>query len=341
MKAERRHELKSNTLAHGLENLPEFGRRYGTKILLAVVAVLTIIVFVRYQARASRDAREQAASTFAGAVTAIGGLDDLPEMSDARAAADQRRRIQDEAGRAIQQVLDQSKDPALRADALLARGDLNWKLAAMPELAGAATQPSLKMTESDDELLDKARAAYEAAAKAEGASPLTVTNARLSLAAIAEERGKWDEAKLHYEQVQSDPRTATAFQNEAKVRLQDLGDLAKPVFIGGPATKPVTELPELGPPAPTTGPTTTTAPATTTTTAPAEEGPKPEETPVEPEPSATPPPPEPEGKPAEPVAPAPAPESPAPEAPAEQPKTETPPAPAPESTPQPEQGKQQ
>jgi hypothetical protein len=335
MKAERRHELKSNTLAHGLENLPEFGRRYGTKILLAVVAVLTIIVFVRYQARTSREAKEQAAETFAGAISAIGSLDNISDMSDARAAADQRKRVQDEAGRAIQQVIDQSKDPALRADALLARGDLNWKLAAMPELAGAATQPSLKMAESDEDLLEKARAAYEAAAKAEGASPLTVTNARLSLAAIAEQRGKWDEAKLHYEQVQSDPRTATAFQNEAKVRLEDLGDLAKPVFIGGPATKPVTDLPEFGPPAPTTGPTTTTAPATTTTTttAPAEEGPKPADTPVEAEPAA------------------PAPEAPASEAPAGQPESGTAPAPgaesAPESTPEaaptpaPEQTKQQ
>src|SRR5688572_23651659 len=137
MKAERRHELKTNTLAHGLENLPELGRRYGTKILLAIIAVLLIIWFVRNQARSARDSREAAAETFASAVQSINGLDNLHRFIDTRAAAEQRKKIQEETGKAIQQVLDQSKDEALRADALLARGDLNWKLATLPALRGA------------------------------------------------------------------------------------------------------------------------------------------------------------------------------------------------------------
>lgn len=330
MKAERRHELKTNTLAHQLENLPEFGRQYGTKILLAIVAVLAIVVFVRYQARASRDAREQAAETFAAALSGINNLDGVPNMPDGRAAADQRKQIQEQAARGIQQVLDQSKDDALRADALLARGDLNWKLATLPEIRGAETQPSLKLTESDDDLLEKARAAYEAAANTAGASPLTVANARLSLAAVAEEQSKWDEARKHYEQLMADPRTPEPFKNDARVRIEELADISKPILIGKPATRPVTELPELGPPAPksTTGATTTTAPATTTS-APTEEGPAPGETPVEPElgtPAV-----EPEGKSDEPGSPeATPPEAPAaPEAPAEQPESGTAPAPAP------------
>lgn len=280
MKAERRHELKTNTLAHQLENLPEFGRQYGTKILLAIVAVLAIVVFVRYQARASRDAKEAAAETFAAALSGINNLDRVPNVPDGRAAADQRKQIQEQAARGIQQVLDQSKEASLRADAFLARGDLNWKLATLPEIPGAETQPSLKLTESDADLLKKARAAYEAAANTAGASPLTVANARLSLAALAEEQSKWEEARKHYEQLLADPRTPEPFKNDARVRIEELADLSKPILIGKPATRPVTELPELGPPAsePTTAATTTTAPATTTT-APAEEGPKPEGTP--------------------------------------------------------------
>ena len=332
MKAERRHELKTNTLAHQLENLPEFGRQYGTKILLAIVAVLAIVVFVRYQARASREAREQAADTFAAALSGINNLDRIPNMLDGRAAAEQRKQVQEQAARAIQQVLDQSKDASLRADALLVRGDLNWKLATLPEIRGAETQPSLRLAESDTDLLEKARVAYEAAASADGARPLTVANARLSLAAVAEEQSKWDEARKHYEQLVADPRTPEPFKHDARVRSEELADISKPILLGKPATRPVAELPELGPPAPepTTGATTTTSPATTTT-APAEEGPEPAETPVEPqgksEESAAPEASAPEAP--APVAPAPEAPAPAPAAPAEQPENGTPPAPAP------------
>lgn len=283
MKAERRHELKTNTLAHRLENLPEFGRLYGTKILLAIVAVLAIVVFVRYQARASREAREQATETYAEAVASINALDRLGNLADPREAAEQRKQVQEQASRGIQQVLDQSKDEALRADALLARGDLNWKLATAPLPRGAETQPSLQLAEKDEDLLEKARGAYEAAATAAGASPLTVTNARLSLAAVAEELGKWDEARQHYDQLIADTRTPEAFRNEAKVRLQDLADISKPVLIGKPVSRPLPELPELGPPAPALAPPTT-KPATTPSTAPAAEPEaKPDQTPVEPE----------------------------------------------------------
>ena len=329
MKAERRHELKTNTLAHGLEGLPEFGRRYGTKILLGIVAVLTIVVFVRYQARASREAKEQATDTYAAAVAGIGNLQNLVNLSDGRAAAEQRKKVQTEATQAIQQVLDQSKDEALRADALLARGDLNWLLATLPEVRGADTQPTLKLEERDEDLLEKARAAYEAAARTEGASPLTLTNARLSLAAVAEERGKWDEARQHYEQVVADARTPEAFRNEAKVRLEDLADISNPVLIGEPATAPAPGSLELGPPMPTTARSTTRP---TTTTAPSDPGAepdidpaaKPEDAPAEPaKPEETPV--EAEAKPADPAAPeAPA----APDAkPAEPTTPEAPPAP--------------
>jgi hypothetical protein len=44
MKAQRRHELKTNTLAQQLERLPFTLREHGGKILLAVIAVLLIIV---------------------------------------------------------------------------------------------------------------------------------------------------------------------------------------------------------------------------------------------------------------------------------------------------------
>src|SRR3954471_5409262 len=61
MKAQRRHELKQNTLAHSLENLPEFGRQHGTKILLVVMFGLLVALLIRSRVASSRSAAEQAA----------------------------------------------------------------------------------------------------------------------------------------------------------------------------------------------------------------------------------------------------------------------------------------
>jgi len=47
MKAQRRHQLKQNTLAHSLETLPDVSRRHGTKIL--VVVMVGLIVCIRDQ----------------------------------------------------------------------------------------------------------------------------------------------------------------------------------------------------------------------------------------------------------------------------------------------------
>ena len=47
MKAQRRHELKQNTLAKGLENLPEVSRRHGTKILVVVMVGLLVTLLIR------------------------------------------------------------------------------------------------------------------------------------------------------------------------------------------------------------------------------------------------------------------------------------------------------
>jgi tetratricopeptide (TPR) repeat protein len=264
MKAERRHELKTNTLAHGIEGLPELWRRYGTKVLLALVGVLAIVLAVRFQSSTARQQKEQAANAFAAALSGIQSLQNIGSQPDGRAAATQRAEIVRQASGAIQQVLEDSKDPAMRAEALAARGDMNWYLATGPEVRGADTQPSLKLEDADDVLLDRAKASYEQAVQVDGAAPLTIANARLSLAAVAEQRKQWDEARKQYEQIVADARMPEAFKNEARVRLDDLKELAKPVLLGKPATAPAPEPgPDLGPAGPPL-PTTTTAPVPAT-----------------------------------------------------------------------------
>jgi predicted negative regulator of RcsB-dependent stress response len=274
MNAARRHELKQNTLALGLQSFPDFWRVYGGKVLLALVAILAIILFIRFRTQSAHEAEQAAAESYAGAVQAIASLQNPPR--DPKLASEQRKAVQDQAERAIGQVLETSTDDGLKAEALVARGDLNWTLARMPDLSGATTQTT-RPAESRDDALESARKAYEAALALPGAKPLSVTTARLGLAAIAEQRRQWDEAKKQYEAVKNDPRTPKAFKAEAETDLENLAKIQTPVLLGKAATMPATTLPafpELGAttqpagsqPAATTGPTSTPAPAPTTTT---------------------------------------------------------------------------
>lgn len=288
MKSERRHELKTNTLAQGLGGLPVFWQQYGTKVLLGVVAVLAIILFIRMQRITAQQQREAAGEAYSAAVTGLASLQNLPMMvRDPRAAADQARQLQTQVETAISQVLDTTEDDALKAEALVARGDLNWHMARLPGIRPPAPTPTTASTTSPsttraslfapptsanetDELLEKAKRAYDAAVRANGAKPVTVASARFGLAAIAEQRRQWEDARKQYEDVRSDPATPGPFKTEAGLRLDDLKKMQQPVLIGRPATLPVVDLPDvegpsatapIGPPVPSTG---ATVPATTT-----------------------------------------------------------------------------
>jgi hypothetical protein len=271
MKASRRHELKQNTLALGLQSFPDFWRIYGGKVLLALVAILAVVLFIRFRAQSAQQAHEQASESYAAALQAIGSLQSLPR--DPKAASEHRRAVQDQAEQAISRVLDDSNDDALKAEALVARGDLNWTLARLPDFSTASTQQTTRPAESHDDLLENARKAYEAALGLPGARPLSVTTARLGLAAIAEQRHQWDEAKKQYEAVKNDPRTSRAFKAEVEADLENLAKIQTPVLLGKAATLPAfpdlgattqsaTTLPATSGPAPTTNPIATTQPAT-------------------------------------------------------------------------------
>ena len=49
---------------------------------------------------------------------------------------------------------------AMKAEALLGQGDLNFEMANTPELPGAATQPALRLADPEDSLLSNASDAY-------------------------------------------------------------------------------------------------------------------------------------------------------------------------------------
>jgi tetratricopeptide (TPR) repeat protein len=241
MKAQRRHELKTNTLAQQLERLPFTLREHGGKILLAVIAVLLIIVLVNFRARATREGDLTAAQDLSGARSLIG---ELSGMSMSRVRPDD---VASQVSESLDSVMRMADDANLKAEALIARGDLNWTLANLNDLSAdnpSTTQPSSEGEEtSRAERLEAAADAYQRVLSEYPDQTLSVASARFGLAAIAEDRADWDAAKEHYEAIQSNEKIAEAFHALAKLREERLADIRRPILIASPATQPAATQP--------------------------------------------------------------------------------------------------
>jgi hypothetical protein len=262
MKAQRRHELKQNTLAHSLENLPEFGRQHGTKILLVVMIGLAVALLIRSRISSSRAAEEQAAYALSHGREAVEQL----QANAGRLAPAGAQEISKIVDKSVQDVLDASDDPRMIAEARILQGDLNWQLAALPEPPGATTRPELALPRSDEQLLEAAAAAYRAAVEERNAPRESVVTARLGLAAVAENRRQWDAAKEQYQKVLDDPNTPKPLKDLAAAALTRLEILRKPPLLAAPATAP--SLPGATQPSTTASTTAPTQPATAPTTTP-------------------------------------------------------------------------
>jgi tetratricopeptide (TPR) repeat protein len=259
MKAERRHELQTNTLAQFLSDLPLYLRFHANKILIGVILICLIVILVRHRMGAAREQVQMTRGRLAQTQEALGRLEflDRTNLSDAGRALE-RKKIASEASVAIEQVLADTKDPddaAVRAAAWIARGDLNWELANMRPPAGAATQPQLALQHPPAVYLENAEDAYKNVLKNYASQKVAKVTALLGLAAIEENRGNWDQAKEYYNQVLADQSLAQAFRDVARQRLELIPRIRTPVYLGSfsstqpspPATMAAATLPATQP----------------------------------------------------------------------------------------------
>jgi hypothetical protein len=259
MKAERRHDLKTNALARGLEGVPEYWREYGSRILLVVLVAAIVFLLVRYwNDKKASDAR-QVAEAVDTASTSLQMLSQLPAQSlnqPASAIAENREKISQQADQAINTILNTTKDPKMLVVAYLDRGNLNWALANFPETPGATTLPSSEQLTNRDAFLDQARASYQKVLDpAYKASVENVFAARMGLAAIAENQGKWDEARTQYQAIADASNMPASFKELAERRASNLTKYQTPALLV---------------PAPTVTPEATTAPTTLPATTPSQ-----------------------------------------------------------------------
>jgi hypothetical protein len=226
---------------------PEGGllARHGNTILTIALLAAAAALAYRWWARSADTARQAIVAQLEQARQSVDQLHD-PRLIGMPPAdlMNQVRVIQATVTGTVSDVITKAEDPAVKARALVVRGDLNWAIANLPELPGAATQPALRPDPPADDLLRQASEAYSAAIGVSGASPQTVAAARLGLAAVAEDHGDWTAAKEQLQAVAdaTDP-TAAALAATAKEQLADLPSLEKPSYLAPPSGVPVTTQP--------------------------------------------------------------------------------------------------
>lgn len=264
MKAERRHELKTNALARGIENLPQLWRQHGNKLLLVLIGIMLIIIVFRYRLTESAQREANAKSALTKAEAEIAELRGIPywlygtEDAIVSLFSQQAGFAEDD----VNEALKSADDPQLRAQAYVARGDLNYMWAGFPTLPGAATRPSLAPPHSREMYLNNAETAYNEVLKAPlSANRQALWSARLGLAYVGEDRADWDAAKRNYESVINDSGAPPSIQKYAKDREDQLAELSRKRFEGAPMTEPVSPASTapsfFGPVAPPTQPSTT------------------------------------------------------------------------------------
>ncbi|MDB5302328.1 MAG: hypothetical protein JWO87_3991 [Phycisphaerales bacterium] len=279
MKSERRHDLKTNSLAKGMTTLPGLAQQYGSRVLLGIILCLLVYVLV-YRWTTGKSQRATAAGeNLAVARVALNSLRNPPVRLPPKELAGLRDQAAKEADAAIRDALTNAEDPKFKAEVLITRGDLNWQLANYPAVPSDSVLGSSGRAEkSPEEYLKAAEESYRQVL----APPLnedhqSVTTARFGLAAIAENRNQWVEARKDYQQIIDDPATPDAFKTQATERLEMTKKLEKPVFLGGlskpeaPVTLPGGPLGPFLPPtttAPSTQPATGAAPAPASTAGP-------------------------------------------------------------------------
>lgn len=251
MKSERRHELQTNELAKQIAKLPDTTRQYGTRLAL-VVALIAVVVFFFYYRSSSRKANEAAEAEVLQAITQeVINLTHYQHLDQARDASGEASPVQAMSNLRNQVAeirkglasLGESENTKIRAKALQVRGDLNLFLATSPELPQATTRPSLGFGDLRTGAMATAAESYQSIIQTYGDQPLPVAGAHFGLAALAEDQGKWDDARKEFQAIIDQPNLPASIAAQAKARLDSIDQAMQPVYI---STQPAdqTQSPE-------------------------------------------------------------------------------------------------
>jgi len=199
MKAERRHELKTNALASELAELPEIVRKYGAYAVLVILVVLVGSSLIYYHVAAAGEAEAQSWSELARAVRQNTPAD-LERLANSQ---------------------DDAKITAL----------------SLAYLGMARLDEALDATSGRPEILDRAHRAFTRVCRDYADHPDALAISRLGLGVVAEMRRDWVEARKQYESFQANAALAeTPYASAVRARLAQLKHIEKPIQF--PKAKP-------------------------------------------------------------------------------------------------------
>ncbi|MCL2647616.1 MAG: hypothetical protein FWD61_11515 [Phycisphaerales bacterium] len=230
MKPEERHELKENSLMIWLQyKLPAFLKKNGSYLILA--ATLCLLGYTLWNKR--QQGIEATHSKFA------------EELVNAQPGA--RNRLLK-----LQHLVNDCDVPAICAIALRDLG--NYYLTAVntgvveatTSSSSSTTAPAAMIRIDPEEAMTRAAEAFNRILKNYPDNILAVGSAKMGLAAIAENKRNWDEARRIYQElVAPGARTGMTFAAAANAHLESLSALAKApqLAINIPTTLPATTMP--------------------------------------------------------------------------------------------------
>jgi hypothetical protein len=253
MKAERRQQLKANSLIWTLQGLPEQIKKYQSQIALVLVLIALAIVMVRYRINQAEERLRAAQQSLGVAAEDLNHMKNMAYEPGVNAAqfAGIRDEYYTDGLQEADEAFEKSPDnqPGMKAEALLDKGDLNFQMANSAVLPGSTTQASLRPPEATDTLLSNAYDAYSQVLQDYSGEKFAATAARFGLAAVAENRAvanggsdqlQWDAAKAQYQAI-IDSGVEEAFKAIARQRMDLLPQLSRPQAVG--LTAPTTTGP--------------------------------------------------------------------------------------------------
>jgi len=221
MKAEHRHELKTNELAQWLMDLPEWTKQnYKTIIYVAAVIVLAAgsAIWHRYKTTVVADRK---------AFELTSALTSLPlqkmEILQSQVRGIDRSYILIQTADNFETIAQTATSDEMAAFALIKKGDtLRMELHFRP---GNVNERDIASA------VEKAKTAYnQALTKTQ--NPLFTAKAKMALGLCEEELGNFDNARKIYDEIASDPELdGTPAKAEANMRLLTMQDYTKKPFI--------------------------------------------------------------------------------------------------------------
>jgi hypothetical protein len=240
MKAERRHELRSNSLALALIHLPTTLRQNLGTILTIILGIALVAVLIKYRIDAAQQRDAGARDNLAIATETV----EIIKSFELRPWIDRSQldaQFQDASSRLDSVMATLGTDPHVGAVALETRADLNWSMAELS--TSATTQPS-DAAHSTTDYVKAAQAAWQQIIKDYPLEEFSVSAARLGLAAAAEDQHDWAQAGTYYQALLDDPNAPAELKREAQKYKASLAQLALPLYMApgqgtfaGPSTQ--------------------------------------------------------------------------------------------------------